>query len=159
MALSDLYRMPGHLIRRAQQIAVSIFTDECRDFGITPVQFAILWTVRDHPGLDQITLANLVALDRSNTGDVVARLVEKGLIRREAGSTDRRTKLLHLTRDGESLLDAMRKAVLAAQERMLAPLGRDERELFLSLLAKIVDINNGHSRAPRRIPARRRVGT
>lgn len=159
MTLLDLYKMPGHLIRRAQQIAVSIFTDECRDFGITPVQFAILWAVRDHPGLDQITLANLVALDRSNTGDVVARLVEKGLIRREAGNTDRRTKLLQLTQDGEALLEAMRKAVTAAQERMLAPLADEEREVFLGLLAKIVDINNGHSRAPRRAPARRRAET
>ena len=157
MNYTDLYRMPGHLIRRAQQIAVSIFSEEFSSFGLTPVQYALLWTVRHNPGIDQISLANLVAFDRSNTGDVVARLEEKELVRREAGDTDRRTKLVHVTREGERKLAAIQPAVEASQARILAPLEPEEQEVFLALLAKLVDINNLNSRAPRRPRVTRRV--
>ncbi|HWS05123.1 MAG TPA: MarR family transcriptional regulator, partial [Burkholderiaceae bacterium] len=35
----DFEHAPGHLIRRAHQLAVAIFMDETADFEITPVQF------------------------------------------------------------------------------------------------------------------------
>ena len=38
----DLQATPGHLIRRAQQIAVAIFAEQLASADITPVQFAIL---------------------------------------------------------------------------------------------------------------------
>jgi MarR family transcriptional regulator, lower aerobic nicotinate degradation pathway regulator len=157
MSYTDLYLMPGHLIRRAQQIAVSIFAEEFRDFGITPVQYALLCTIRDHPGIEQISLANLVAFDRSNTGDVIARLEEKGLVRRVAGDTDRRTKLVNLTPEGVRMLIEVQPVVETSQTRILAALDPDEQETFMALLAKLVDINNSISRAPRRPRVSRRA--
>ena len=157
MDFTLLYGTPGHLIRRAQQIAVSIFTEECKEFGITPVQYAILCAVRDHPGIDQISLANLVALDRSNAGDVIGRLEERGLLSRQAGRVDRRTKVLIVTEGATDLLTRMEPAVLEAQERMLAPLSEAEQQQFMDMLARLVDINNAHSRAPWR-PATPRNG-
>lgn len=159
MSRADLYHMPGHLIRRAQQIAVSIFSDEFREFGITPVQYALLWTVRGHPGIEQTSLANLVAFDRSNTGDVLARLEEKGLLRRVAGDTDRRTKQVYLTPQGERLLEAVQPAIETSQERILAALEPDEQKIFMALLVKLVDINNSNSRAPRRPRVSRRAAS
>lgn len=159
MSRANLYHMPGHLIRRAQQIAVSIFSDEFREFGITPVQYALLWTVRGHPGIEQTSLANLVAFDRSNTGDVLARLEEKGLLRRVAGDTDRRTKQVYLTPQGERMLEAVQPAIETSQERILAALEPDEQEIFMALLVKLVDINNSNSRAPRRPRVSRRAAS
>lgn len=143
-----IYGHPGHLIRRAQQIAVSIFTEQCRSHGATSVQYGILYMVGRHPGIDQISLANLVALDRSNTGEVVGRLEERGLLRRTSGNVDRRTKRVYLTPAGAELVDEMTPDVERAQERMLDPLSDDERETLMALLEKFVDINNAFSRAP-----------
>ena len=53
----DFQHAPGHLIRRAHQLAVAIFMEETGDFDITPVQFAILNALIDDPGEDQVTLA------------------------------------------------------------------------------------------------------
>jgi DNA-binding MarR family transcriptional regulator len=145
-----IYRHPGHLIRRAQQIAVSIFTDHCRAHGATSVQYGILYTVGHNPGIDQISLANLIALDRSNTGEVVGRLEERGLLRRASGNVDRRTKRLYLTPAGAELVEEMTPDVERAQERMMAPLSEEERETLTALLEKFVDINNAFSRAPER---------
>jgi len=152
-----IYRHPGHMIRRAHQIAVSIFTEQCRAHGVTSIQYGILYMVGKHPGIDQISLANLIALDRSNTGEVVGRLEERGLLRRASGNADRRTKRLYLTPAGAKLMDAMTPDVERAQSRMLEPLTEDERETLMSLLEKFVDINNALSRAPERPIVERRA--
>lgn len=154
---ASLYDKPGHLMRRAQQIAVSIFTEECKEFGLTPVQYALLCAVRDNPGIDQITLASLVALDRSNTGDVIGRLEERGLLEREPGRVDRRTKTLRTSAAAVTLLERMDEAVRESQKRILAPLSEAEQQLFMELLAKLVHVNNPLSRAPWR-PATKRNG-
>lgn len=156
-ASASLYDKPGHLMRRAQQIAVSIFTEECKEFGLTPVQYALLCAVRDNPGIDQITLASLVALDRSNTGDVIGRLEERGLLEREPGRLDRRTKTLRITQATAELIARMDEAVQESQRRILAPLSEAEQLVFMTLLAKLVDVNNPLSRAPWR-PATKRNG-
>jgi len=150
-----IYKHPGHLIRRAQQIAASIVSEQCRQHGATSVQYGILYTVGEHPGIDQISVANLVAIDRSNTGEVVGRLEERGLLRRASGDADRRTKRLYLTEAGAALVKAMTPDLERAQERMLEPLSEDERQTFMSLLGKFVDINNALSRAPARPKASR----
>jgi DNA-binding MarR family transcriptional regulator len=149
-SLDRLYAAPGHLIRRCQQIAVAIFVDEVRDFDLTPVQYAALFVVRAQPGVDQTRLVNLIALDRSTIGSVVERLEAKGLITRHAGTEDRRTKRLYPTDTGIALLAAVADAVDRAQHRILAPLNATERAQFMAMLARLVDINNAHSRAPLR---------
>jgi DNA-binding MarR family transcriptional regulator len=150
MDLTEIYGLPAHLIRRSQQIAVSLFFEECRDFGITSIQFGTLCVICERRELEQYALANMLALDRSNVGDVVARLEDRGLIGRRRGTVDRRTKLLFPTPAGEALVKEMEAAVLRANARVLAPLDQDERAAFMSMLAKLVDINNDHSRAPLR---------
>ena len=62
MQLTDLYDKPGHLIRRAQQIAVAIFSEECGALDITPAQYEILLAIRSQPGTDATRLSELVAL-------------------------------------------------------------------------------------------------
>jgi DNA-binding MarR family transcriptional regulator len=157
--LLELYDAPGHLIRRLQQIAVALFMAETRRFDITPVQYAALFSIRAKPGLDQITLANLIALDRSTVANVVERLEGKKLITRKAGASDRRTKRLYITPAGRALLAGAVPAVQSVQEKILAPLKPGERAGFMAMLQRMVDLNNSHSRAPLRLngeePARR----
>jgi DNA-binding MarR family transcriptional regulator len=147
-ALAALYGAPGHLIRRCQQIAVAIFMDETKSFDLTPVQYAALVAVRAQPGVDQTRLVKLIALDRSTIGNVVERLEVKGLITRRTGNTDKRTKRLYPTKQGGVLLDAIGGAVERAQQRILAPLAPAERVRFMTMLARLVDLNNTLSRAP-----------
>src|SRR5579863_4163085 len=109
--LARIYAAPGHLIRRCQQIAVAIFVDEASAFDLTPVQYAALFVIRALPGVDHTRLVNLIALDRSTIGSVVARLVAKGLIRRKAGTADKRTKRLFPTPAGAAVLEAVQGAV------------------------------------------------
>ncbi len=134
----DYHAAPGHLIRRAHQLAVSIFAENTAYFDITPVQFAMLNALVDEPGEDQITLAGKVAFDAATSGAVIARLETKGLLRRDADPKDKRRKLLTATFEGEKVVVAMKAAVADVQNQLLRPLNPKEAEQLTGLLAKLV---------------------
>lgn len=134
----DFQRAPGHLIRRAHQVAVAIFMEETGDFDVTPVQFAILNALIDDPGEDQVTLAGKVAFDAATFGSVIGRLEAKGWVRREPDALDRRRKLLWVTPEGEDAAQRMKRAAGKAQARILAPLDTAERDQLVRLLGKLV---------------------
>lgn len=135
----DFAHAPGHLIRRAQQIAVAEFVRATAEHDVTPVQFAFLSAVRDTPGEDQITLAKRVAFDAATSGSVMGRLEAKGWVRREADPQDRRRKLLFVTAEGVVALRGMNAAVEQAQHNILAPLSPADQANFMRLLAKMVE--------------------
>jgi DNA-binding MarR family transcriptional regulator len=152
IAVTDNDDKPGHLARRFQQIAVAIFHTEVEQAGydLTPVQYAALTTIKSHPRLDQVTLAGLIAYDRTTITGVVDRLVQKGLAVRQASSRDRRARELEITDTGRRTLRGIEPAVMAAQRIMLRGLTADETDQFLQLLRKAIVAGNELSRAPRR---------
>ncbi len=154
MSMRQVYGKPGHLIRRAQQIAVAIFIEECAAFDITPVQYAALVAIRENPGIDATRLSALVAFDRSTLGNVLERLEAKGMVKRRAGKDDRRVKALALTQGGQELLAAVEPAVERAQARILSPLAPADQATLMALLGQLVELNNESSRVPLRLVAR-----
>lgn len=139
----DFQRAPGHLIRRAHQVAVAIFMEETGSFDVTPVQFAILNALIAAPGEDQVTLAGKVAFDAATFGSVIGRLEVKGWVRREPDATDRRRKLLWITPAGSEAAVQMKRAVNKVQSRIVAPLAAAERDQLRALLAKLVTAHEG----------------
>jgi DNA-binding MarR family transcriptional regulator len=142
--------MPGHLARRFQQIAVAVFLAEVEEAGydLTPVQYAALAAVGANPGVDQATLAGLIAFDRTTITGVVERLVAKGLITRQDSSRDRRARELTITVAGRQTLRGIAPAVEAAQRTMLRGLTDQEANELLRLLQKAIAAGNELSRAP-----------
>jgi DNA-binding MarR family transcriptional regulator len=153
-----LHRKPGYLIRRLQQMAVSIFLEETSEFDVTPVQYAAIAAVCVFPGIDQLRLANAIGFDRTTISGVIDRLEAKGLMVRKVSGTDRRAKLLFPTAAGTQLLKEIQEATDRVQHRILAPLSRSEQKTFLELLNRLVLFHNQSSRVPvdnALIPARK----
>ncbi len=130
------------------QIHVGLFAEECRDFDITPMQFAILTVLYSGRALDQITLSTAVGIDRTSGADVIKRLYRRGLVERVPSTEDRRAKLVHITKQGQALVRAMQPNMERAQERFIRPLSPAERAMFNELVGKIIQANNDASRAP-----------
>jgi DNA-binding MarR family transcriptional regulator len=150
ISMDAVYSKPGYLFRRMQQIAVSIFVEECRAYDLTPVQFASLVAIHTHPGIDATRLSAVIAFDRSTLGNVIERLEAKDYIQRKASNGDKRVKLLDLTKKGAALLRDIMPSVDRAQARMLQPLKAADRKTLLALLTQLVDLNNEASRVPLR---------
>jgi DNA-binding MarR family transcriptional regulator len=147
----DIYSKPGHLIRRLHQIAVAIFMTETVGLEITPVQYSALLAVRNHPGIDQTTLMEIIAFDRSTIGEVLGRLEKKQLVKRVVARSDRRARMLFITSAGRRLLSVLTPKVNKAQDVIMAPLTSSQRAQFMQVMKQLVDRNNNHSRAPLKI--------
>jgi DNA-binding MarR family transcriptional regulator len=153
-ALAEVAAMPGHLLRRCQQIAVALFLQEVD--GLTPVQFAVLAALdagnggADGEPVDQSRLGGLVALDRTTVSLTVGKLAARGLVDKRPAPGDRRARHIALTAAGRAALADALPRVRAIQARLLAPLDDAERRQLAALLARVADAGNAASRAPLR---------
>lgn len=120
---------------------------------LTSPQFAALSVLSECPGIDQATLAGMIALDRPTIGGVVERLATKGLLHRTTNDADRRAKILTLTEEGEALLRRLQPVVVDMQSHILNGLTTEEMEQFTRLAEKIALNGNELSRAPLSFPA------
>jgi DNA-binding MarR family transcriptional regulator len=128
----------GHLIRRCQQRAVDLFTEEVSsdlgDDGPTPRQFAVLLAAHQEPGINQTDLVRKSGIDRSTLTEILRRLIDRKLIRREKSPTDGRTNALFITKQGETLVQRALPAVIRAQQRILEPIAQGQMEDVMAAL-------------------------
>jgi DNA-binding MarR family transcriptional regulator len=139
MAIRELYDKPGYRIRRLRQISAAIFSAEAAAFDITAQQWTMLQGVGEFPSAEQNVLSDALQLDRATTAAVLARLEEKGLVRRKQSTLDRRRKHVELTARGRRLIAAMEPVVARVQHLILEPLAPDDRAAFNRMLEALVD--------------------
>jgi DNA-binding MarR family transcriptional regulator len=131
---------PGHLLRRCQQRAVEIFMEELRPLRLTPRQFAVLIAVGQRPGLTQTELVADTGIDRSTIGDMLDRLVRRGLLRRERSGRDQRANRLRVLPAGLRALAAALPHVRRAQQRILAPVPASQRTAIIAVLRQMAGV-------------------
>jgi DNA-binding MarR family transcriptional regulator len=128
---------PSHLMHRALQLALDIYSEEAGPDGLTQRQFAVLEAVSHKSGLTQTDLVRATGIDRSTLADLVARMTAKGLLEREKSALDARAKAVRLSPEGQTALEAARPRVEAADKRIMALLPKGKRDGFLDLLAEL----------------------
>ena len=148
ITLDDLYARPGFLLRRAHQIAVGIFVEECAAYKLTPPQHSTLIVIGHCPGIDQATLARAIGFDRATIGLVVEGLEARHLLRRQNSPVDKRRKTLVLTPQGRALMRRAATAIERTSERLLEPLNASDRQMFVGFLLQLAGELNVSSRSP-----------
>ncbi|GJD50780.1 Transcriptional regulator SlyA [Methylobacterium crusticola] len=128
---------PGFLARRLYQIHVSLFSERCAAFRVTPLQYSLISELMVRGEADQTTLAHAVALDRTTTTGALRRLEARGFVTRTTSPVDRRSQQCCLTEQGRAIHDAMADAVRQAHEDTVAALSPAERTVFMTLMKKI----------------------
>lgn len=159
----DLTHRPGFLLRKAHQVAVAIFSEEVGKLSLTPPQHNVLSALMANPGSHQTEIGRIVGYDRATVGAVLTGLESRGLVERQGSETDKRLKVLTLTRKGLTLLNASNQAMDRINQRILEPLAAHERPLFVALLARLAFPADGaqrtrEERAPERIKSERPKG-
>ncbi len=134
-----LWSRPGYLVRRLHQIHSALWAEECRRSTITPVQYGLMTALLYLPDIDQASLGAEVGIDRTNVADVLARLAERGLVRRRKNKYDRRMMVARLTPAGVALTKKMHAPMQQVQERLLAPLPASQRTRFVNQLTALID--------------------
>jgi len=142
-SLADPFTKPGHLIRRLQQYAVLMFHEETAGFDLTPTQYVTLQVVEHRPGIDQITLSEMTAIDRSMTARIVDALARRRLLDKRPAANDKRANSLFITAKARRLLAAIEASVDRSQARILAPLSPAQRRQFMRMVRTLLD---GHAK-------------
>ncbi len=147
-AHTSIWERPGFLVRRLHQIHVAMFLDAMSSENITPIQYGLLSILVDRPGLDQLSLAEELGIDRANVADVLSRLEQRKLLTRQTDPHDKRRKICLALPEGIAFVRKYHDSMQKAQESLLEPLSVPERKTFVSLLRRLVDANNDFGRAP-----------
>jgi DNA-binding MarR family transcriptional regulator len=145
----SLRRITMPLSRRFHQICIAMVSESLAGADLTPLQFGVLAHLNKddgEPGIDQIGLAARLGIDRNNAGVIIGELEKRGLIERRVIDGDRRGRHVYLTAQGEKLYRHLLPENVAANDRILAPLKPQERELFRDLLVRVIQGNAVYAR-------------
>ena len=133
--LLTLHTTPGHLLRRSQQVHALLWAEEVQGATSSP-QYAVLNALNSYPdGLDQTTVGEKAALDKSNLADVVRRLVARGAVTRQHDPADGRRRILMITDAARAELNALAPSARRVQARLLEPLDEPDKVQLLHGLA------------------------
>lgn len=135
MASYDLRKSPGHLLRRAQQYAHDLYADAVGADGPTPRQFEVLHVVSKNEGLSQTDLVRETGIDRSTLADMIARMLNRGLLSRSRTKEDARANAVSITASGRRVLNSAMAGVARAESGALNVLPKAQQGAFMKALA------------------------
>lgn len=137
----ELTSVVSHLLRRAHFRAEALFETEIgQAFGITPRQKALLISAYQHPGATVNELAERIALDRVSAAEMLSRLVQRGLLRRDRSTRDGRAWAVSITDEGIALLEEVMPHDAEVEKAVLAPLPPEYRPLFVKCLRLMTSV-------------------
>jgi DNA-binding MarR family transcriptional regulator len=140
-AVVPVDRAPLPLARLLHQICIAATADILVPERLTNPHFGVLTNLSratGKPGIDQVTLAARMVIDRARASQLVDDLESMGLVERSINGADRRARMLWLTPHGERVRARLYPAVRAGQMSALAALSARERKLLLDLLVRVV---------------------
>lgn len=141
----EILHSHGILLRRCQQVALAMFTQEAGDLGFSPTQYSALAFAHIEPGIHQNTMGERIALDRSSVTKCLEGLEARGFVRREVDPSDKRARLIYITPEGEEMLIQVCAAARRARKRFHAAMGETEFNHLLDQLdvfGRVLDTEN-----------------
>ena len=146
LPVPPIHRVPAYLARRFHQICLGVLSEVAEPESLSPVEYGMLVSLDDSPGIDQRTLAERIGIDTVSAHQCVGRLETRGLINQTVDPDDRRARRLTLTARGLRLRQRLRPKIAVAHERIMAPLSARERKTLTDLLGRVVDANEAYAR-------------
>ncbi|MDE0795335.1 MAG: MarR family transcriptional regulator [Alphaproteobacteria bacterium] len=128
----------GFRLRLALQRHTAIFFSHM-NVGLTQTQYAVLARLWESGESSQNELGRSAAIDSATIWGVVQRLQTADLVATKAHPSDKRRRMVSLTRLGRDTVDAAIAKAQRSNEETLAPLTVAERESLVALLGKLSD--------------------
>ena len=111
--------------------------------GISMWGYVVLTALAEQPVRTQAALAQAINADKSRIIGVLDDLQQRGLIKRQPDTADRRVHLLSLTAVGDKLRRSAEAAIRGSEEKVLAALPAADREAFLRSLKALYERYRG----------------
>ena len=148
MPLDRLFHRPGYLFRRCRQLIMAKYLALAEGIDLTPQQYVVLKAVAESGEIEQSALCATILLDRSTVATLLARLEEKGFIRRAPSISHRRHNVIRVTAAGTRILSRVEPILDQVEAELLGPLTDGECTVFFELLHRIADAGPGGELLP-----------
>lgn len=137
VARYDVSEQIGHLLRKAYQRHLAIFSQTIGDPQLTAVQFAVLSANRRLGPSSMSDLGKATAIDAATVRGIIERLQARGLIELQTNPEDRRKVVVQLTATGNALVEQVTPTAARISELTMSDLSEVERVAVLYLLRKL----------------------
>lgn len=110
-----------------------------KPYNVTQEQWPLLKWLWVQDGISQKELSEKSFKDQPTTTRILDKLEQRGLIRRQANSVDRRVSLIYLTSEGREIRGLLIPLARQALEQALQGLSEQEQVQLKNLLNRIGD--------------------
>jgi len=129
----QLSRLVGMTATQTHRVAA----EALRAVGAHKDHFVVLAALAELGPASQSGLSDRTRVYRSDLVSVLNDLVEGGWVLRTPDPGDKRRNVVSITAEGERRLDELDRVLDEVNERIMAPLDAQERELLFTLLGRV----------------------
>lgn len=133
--MSDLMSARLHALANLSAATTSLRVE--RKFGLTLLEWRSIGQLGGFAPLSLKELASRAGLDKSSASRIVSVLTERGLVASERNDADGRGVMLSLTGKGLALYQEAFSDAVARNERLLAPLRKEQRVQLIEMLGAL----------------------
>lgn len=127
-----------HLARRFHGICDEALRDILSEVDLVPVEYATLASLEDTPGLSGMAVATRIGISSEQANQTLEKLCASQLVATDAQSALAEDRQFFLTSYGSAVRQKYKPAVVAAIDRIVAPLSGEERVALHDMLARII---------------------
>lgn len=106
-------------------------------YGIAIPEWRVITILALYPGSSASEVSDRSAMDKVAVSRAVARLLERGFIRRETHGDDRRRSMLALSSSGRQVYETVAPLVNEMEGRLMSALSEEERRMLESLIDRL----------------------
>lgn len=131
----------GVLIKKLDKVFKQNFDQELERVGLTFSQMRVLRFLEDNPNtkITQKDISKELDIQHSTTIGLLKRMQEKGLVTVVVDEDNRRCRNIFLTSKAEEISCEMERGRTIMENRIVASLTEEEKEIFYRLLNKAID--------------------
>ena len=128
----------GYRIKLLSMLLARSFQERLEPFGLTPFHWVVLCCLWQEDGLATSSIGERLQQVGGTLTGVLDRMEERGLVRRERDSRDRRIWRIWLTQAGKELEEGLPPIALEIREQAMAGVSKADRELLSRLIDKAI---------------------
>ena len=128
----------GYRIKLLSQVMGRKFQERLEPFGLTTFHWVVLCCLWEDDGLATSSIGERLQQVGGTLTGVLDRMEERGLVRRERDTRDRRIWRIWLTEAGKQLEEVLPPIAVEIREEAMAGMAVPDRELFSRLINQAI---------------------
>lgn len=109
-----------------------------KEYQVTAPQWSVLSLICEEGGLPQTQIAERLYMDKATIGDIVEKLLAKGLVERAVSPADKRAYCISATEKALGLIGQLTETATWINEKTTASMTPGEKLMLLELLKKVI---------------------